>query len=170
MLIVALLFVLISPKGTQLGVGALTLTKENLSEVVGIIFPLLPSHLPRFFSGGKTVFVKFFGKERVPQRLRPGHRLFFYESKGNREIVGESRIAEIFSEEAEEVLARFGDRIFLTRSEFEDYVADRKGKRLLVLVLGYPKKYGVPMRLYKSLTMAGQYMTKEMLRKLKADE
>lgn len=144
----------------------MALTKEEPPEVAGFIFPLLPCHLPRFFQERKTVFVKFFGRDQIPRRLRPGHRLFFYQSGGCKEIVGESRIVQISSAKVEEVLARFGNRMFLTRSEFEEYVSKRKGERLLVLVLKDTKKYAVPMRLGKSPTMAGQYMTNEMLRKM----
>jgi hypothetical protein len=40
-------------------------------QIIGIIFPI------RFFRDHKTVFVKYFGKERLPLRLRAGSRLFF---------------------------------------------------------------------------------------------
>ncbi len=43
------------------------LSKEAASETVGIIFPLLPTHTEQFLNEGKTVFVKFFGKERIPK-------------------------------------------------------------------------------------------------------
>jgi hypothetical protein len=66
------------------------------------------------------------------------------------------------------VLVRFGDDVFLTRTELENYSGNRKGKRMLVLVLEGTRRYASPLKLGKSITMAGQYMTKRMLRELKS--
>jgi len=49
--------------------------------------------------------------------LQAGSRLFFYESRGGKEVVGEARIIEVGSGTVDEVLARFGDDLFLTRPE-----------------------------------------------------
>lgn len=43
--------------------------------------------------------------------------MFFYESRGGKEVVGEARIIEVGSGTVDEVLARFGDDLFLTRPE-----------------------------------------------------
>jgi hypothetical protein len=115
---------------------------------------------------GRTVFVKFFGKQEVPKWLRRGARLFLYESGGNREIVGEAKITEITSGTMDEVWATFGEKIFLTRAELEQYVGDRKERRMLVIVLSEAKRFGTPLNLRRALTMAGQYMTRELLTSL----
>jgi hypothetical protein len=137
---------------------------HGVDDTVGIVFPILPEHLERFFSDQKTVFVKFVGRQATRQRLQPGSKLFFYESRGSKEVVGEARIAEIATGTIEEIIPRFGDEIFLTRDELEEYVGDRKTRSMLVLVLEALKKYTVPMRLGRSPTMAGMYMTKRMLK------
>lgn len=61
------------------------------------------------------------------------------------------------------------DELFLTRSELEEYAGSRRGNKMLTLVLEDVKKYVVPLRLDKSITMAGQYMTKTMLKSLRAN-
>jgi hypothetical protein len=142
------------------------LSKEVASETVGIIFPLLPKHVERFLNEGKTVFVKFFGKERIPLRLRPGSKLFLYESRGNKEIVGEARITRVESVRASDVVAKYGARLFLEQLEFEEYVGNRGDKTMLALVLRDVRRYAIPLSLKKSVTMAGRYMTREMYKEI----
>jgi len=143
---------------------------KDQKDTIGIIFPVLPEHLHRFFERQKRVFVKFVGREVVPRSLQSGSRLFFYESRSNKEIVGEAKIVEITSGTIEEALAKYGEDLFLTRIELEDYAGDRKTKRMLALVLEDVKKYTVPLRPNKSVTMAGQYMTKSMYDDLRAKQ
>jgi hypothetical protein len=132
------------------------------SKIIGIIFPLLPSHIQRFFDEDKKVFVKFFAKENIPLRLRKGSKLFFYESRANRQIVGEATIVDVGTATAEEAIARFGDDLFLAKEELERYVGARKEKRMLVLVVDRSKRYRNALRLEKPITMTGQYMTRNM--------
>lgn len=87
------------------------------NETMSMIFPLVPNQLQRFFEDRKTVFVKFTARQAPPERLRIGSRLFFYESRRKQEVVGEARIAEISTGTIEQVLARFGDKLFLTQTE-----------------------------------------------------
>jgi len=136
-------------------------------QTIGIIFPILSDHLDRFFHDRKTVFVKYFGKERLPLRLRVGSRLFFYESGRSKQIVGDAKIIGIESATYEDVIARFGDYLFLTKNEFERYAQDRRDKKMLILVLREMRKYSAPLRLKNGLTMAGQYMTRKMFEELR---
>jgi len=145
-----------------------SMTSKDANDCVGVIFPILPEHSQRLFEGRKSVFVKYSARESLPRRLQSGSKLFLYQSRSNRGIVGEARIVEIVSATLEEVLVRFGDDVFLTRTELENYSGNRKGKRMLVLVLEGTRRYASPLKLGKSITMAGQYMTKKMLRELKS--
>jgi len=129
-------------------------------EIVGIVFSLSQEHIRRFFDEGKTVFVKFAASQ--PTHLNIGSRLFFYQSKSRKEIVGEARIIKISSDMPDTVLATYGDQLFLTPNELREYVGERSSKKMLVLVLDKVKRYSVPIKLVKPLTMAGQYMTKMM--------
>jgi len=137
-------------------------------DTLGLIFPILPHHLRRFFEDQKKVFVKFVGRGLSPRKLQSSSRLFFYESGSNKEIVGEARIIEMTTGIAEEVLTKYGKDLFLTPNELEVYVGDRKAQRMLVLILKDAKRYQVPLRVHKGLTMAGQYMTRAMYQKLSA--
>jgi len=137
-------------------------------EIVGVIFPILPHHLQRFLKERKKVFVKYLCQDVPPEKLLVGSKLFFYQSRSNKEIVGEARIGQISDGTVEEVLAKFGNDLFLTRNELELYAGNRIRKRMLVLVLEEVKHYTAPLKLGRSVTMAGQYMTRNMLSNLKA--
>lgn len=140
---------------------------DESTETIGIIFPLLPKHARRFLENGKTVFVKFFGNQSIPLRLRVGSTLFFYESDRNKEIVGEAKITRIHTGTAEEAWSQYGPALFLTSKELKQYAADRLNKKMLILTLKQPKRYSTPLQLKKSVTMTGRYMTKQMFDELK---
>jgi hypothetical protein len=61
---------------------------------------------------------------------------------------------------ASEILSAFGNSLFLTQSEFQNYVGTRSDKNMLVLTLEDAKTYPIPLKLKKSVTMAGCYMTR----------
>jgi hypothetical protein len=61
---------------------------------------------------------------------------------------------------------QFGDRLFLARDELEAYVGKRINNQMAILVLKAARKYSTPLRLPYPLTMAGQYMTKELYQRL----
>lgn len=137
---------------------------EIQSSILGIIYPLQRNHVSRFFDKKKSVYVKFV--QGLPRRLVPGSRLFFYESGGNKEIVGEARILEVSAGNIEEVWSRFGHAIFLTRTELERYVGNRRTKKMLVLLVGRAERYATPLRLQKQITKGGRYMKSDFLRQL----
>jgi hypothetical protein len=140
---------------------------EGSDEIIGIVFPLLPQHTMRLLEEGKKVFVKYFGRDNAPTRLKSGHRLFLYESKGTRRIVGEAKIREIRRGTAAEIWSTFGNDLFLNKQEFDAYVGERKQRSMLVLVIGSPLRYADPLSRDKPLTMAGEYMTKQAYDRLK---
>ena len=135
---------------------------DTRNDIIGVIFPIFRRHFQRLLDDEKTVFVKFVA--RAFRRLRSGSRLFFYESRGNKEIVGEARVVDINSGTPDELLRKFGKNLILTRRELEEYTGDRRTKEMLVLVVRNARKYAIPLRLNKSVSMAGLYMTKEMYR------
>jgi hypothetical protein len=142
------------------------MSSTESAKVIGVIFPLFQEHIRRFFDEGRTVFVKFAANR--PTRLKMGSRLFFYQSKGLKEIVGEARIVNMSWETAEEAIAAYGDRLFLTPTELRQYAGNRSAKRMLVLVLDSFKEYSIPLKLDKSTTMAGRYMTQNLFQELKS--
>lgn len=68
----------------------------------------------------------------------------------------------------EEVPERYGDDVFLTRDELEECAGNHKARKMLVLVLENIERYAAPLRLNKSVTMTGCYMTRRMLRNLRS--
>jgi hypothetical protein len=145
------------------------LVSTGHDDTVGVVFPVFREHIERFLSERKKVFVKFAGERMFP-RLQVGSKLFFYESQGAKEIVGEARIVEITQGTVDEVLARFGRDLFLTRSELEAYAGSRRGRRMLVLVLEDMTRYSLPLRLDRGITMTGRYVTKTMLDDLRVSQ
>jgi hypothetical protein len=145
-------------------------TIRSDTEILGIIFPVLSTHLLRFFDGGKKVFVKFLAREATPAKLQPGSRLYFYESGSGKKIVGEAKVVKIESGKFDEVLARFREELFLTESELGTYAGQRRDKTMVVLTLEDVRKYAIPLALKQSVTMAGRYMTKAMMKELKANQ
>jgi len=133
--------------------------------VIGVIFPILPEHIRRFFEQGKRVFIKFVASAHTG--LRRGSKLFFYESRSKKQIVGEARIVQISSGTMDEVLLEHGADLFLTPEQLKEYVGNRRERRMLVLVLDGVRKYSTPLKVDRPITMAGQYMTKEIFRRLK---
>ncbi|MGA2625738.1 MAG: DUF365 domain-containing protein [Candidatus Bathyarchaeia archaeon] len=133
--------------------------KEN-NEIVGVIYPLTQDHIERFFRG-KTVFVKFLSRGIVPPGLRRGSKLLFYMTGGSKEVLGEARIMDIASATSQDVLENYRDRLFLTATELEDYVGERRHKPMLVLTISDVKRYRPPRILSKYITMAGQNVTKQ---------
>ena len=146
------------------------LSPTDHDTIAGVIFPILPEHVARFFDCRKRVFVKYVGREALPTKLKLGSKLFFYQSRSNKCIVGEARIVDMTIDTAEEVTRKYPDDLFLTAEELEDYVGNRKNKRMLVLVLKDIRKYATPIRLDKGPAMSGRYMTKAALESLRATQ
>jgi len=95
-----------------------------MSDVTGVTFPV-PKHLmPRFFSGGKTVFIK---PATVYRELRSGMKLVFYQSHEDTGYVGEATIRRIvINDDPLAFFETFGDAVFLTRDEARAYVENQE--------------------------------------------
>ena len=133
--------------------------------VIGVIFPMIPEHVLRFFEQHKTVFVKFVSRG-MHTRVREGSKLFFYESRSRKQIVGEATISRVSSGTMSEVLLEYNNGLFLNLSELREYVGNRTEKKMLILVLYHVRKYAAPLSVDVPITMAGRYMTKEFSRRL----
>ena len=131
-------------------------------EVVGAIFPIPHDFLGRFFENGKNVFVKY---PKVWQKLHPGMKLLFYSSHKIHAIVGEATIEEFEVIPRDEVLKKYKEKLFLTPEEFKEYSATggrlkRTSRSFLVCVLKDIKRYKTPVTPKRSITPAGEYLTK----------
>jgi len=92
--------------------------------ITGVTFPV-PKHLmPRFFSGGRTVFIK---PATVYRELRSGMKLVFYQSREDTGYVGEARIRRIvLNDDPLAFFDTFGDAVFLTPEETRAYVESQE--------------------------------------------
>lgn len=138
-------------------------------EIVGAIFPVLPEHVPNLFDHGRNVFVKF----TKLTKLRIGSTIVFYVSR-EKVLVGEGRVKVIEKLNPEVAWARYRDRIFLDKEEFDFYIEispisgeERKMRKLAVFALNKVKKYRKPFRSIYPVTASGRYLTKEMVNEIR---
>lgn len=137
-----------------------------MSKIVGRIFPVLPQHLERIFAG-RNVFCKFIGKGKP--KLTPGMKILFYSSRGDRQVIGEATINSLEYLVAQEILRKYGDRLFITAEELNNYFRKRNrpaDKELLVVILKQIKMYKKPYKLKKPLTMAGLNLTDKLYKEI----
>ncbi|MCP1662118.1 MAG: DUF365 domain-containing protein [Methanocalculus sp. MSAO_Arc2] len=96
----------------------------NATSVTGVTFPVPKQYMHRFFSGGKTVFVK---PATVFKELRRGMRLVFYQSHEDTGYVGEATIRRILiAADPLTFYDTYGDAVFLTRDEMVAYLENQE--------------------------------------------
>ncbi len=131
-----------------------------------VIYPLLPKHIERIFKG-KDVFCKYIG--RGTPSINQGSKLLFYASGSRFEILGEATISNIEFLTPEETIKKYEERLFISKEELDNYRNQRdrpSEKKLMVLTLSNIKKYDSPLRTAKTVTMAGQTLSKTEYKKL----
>ncbi|MCP1663276.1 MAG: DUF365 domain-containing protein [Methanocalculus sp. MSAO_Arc2] len=124
----------------------------------------------RFFSGGKTVFVK---PATVFKELRRGMRLVFYQSHEDTGYVGEATIKRILvAADPLTFYDTYGDAVFLTRDEMVAYLENqekwkatrvRKGnesrkRNWIALELEDIRAYEAVRKPERFVTVGGQYL------------
>jgi hypothetical protein len=133
---------------------------------VAVIYPLLHEHIERIFQG-KDIFCKYVGKG-IP-RIGFGSKLLFYVSGSRSEIVGEATIEAVEFLTPDEIIARYENRLFITKEELDNYrkLRDRPpDRKLIVLSLSKIRKYDRPRRMPKVVTMAGRTLSKDEYRQI----
>ena len=145
---------------------------SNATKIMGVVYPLPEYLIERFLNGQKDVFIKYLAHPRGT-RLSPGHKLFFYVSGGEKLLLGEVVIAAVKFLKPDQIIATYGERLFLSKDEFEKYSSSQPRKDcekdLLVLEIKRAKRYKSPIKFPKPLTMTGRYITREMYDSLKID-
>lgn len=95
-----------------------------MTEVIGVTFPIPKSYMDRFFTEGKTVFIK---PAACYKEIQPGMKLVFYQSHEDTGFVGEAEITSIAFDEDPMVFSdRYGEQLFLTENEISMYLNDTK--------------------------------------------
>lgn len=136
----------------------------ELPEVIGVIYPLPESAISRAFKGNKTIFVKFTTHEptrKTKNRIRNGIKFYFYQSGSGKIIVGDAKISKLEYLQKEDIVVKYKNNLIITESELNNYANGREGKSLLVLHLARLRRYKKPIKLKKSVTMTGQYITQK---------
>lgn len=108
-----------------------------MTTITGVTFPIPKSFMSRFFTEGKTVFIK---PATCFKEIKPGMKLIFYQSREDTGYVGEAVIDSIeFSDDPLLFHQKYGASLFLSREELEAYETNQtrwSGLR----VRGEPKK------------------------------
>ncbi len=95
--------------------------------ITGVTFPVPKKFMPRFFSGGKTVFIK---PATVFKELKRGMKLVFYQSHEDTGFAGEARIKRIIIfDNPMQFFDTYGDAVFLTPEEVKEYLAEQEKQR-----------------------------------------
>lgn len=140
-----------------------------MDKIAGFIFPVPEKFVNRLLCENRNVFVKYLARTSNP-RIVPRNKVVFYASQGTKELVGEGVIQAIEFLTPDEVLGKYGDKVFLDRDELIKYATQVPGrkltKKMLVLVLSKVKKYSPRPKWMKPITMAGQYFTQDAYKEL----
>ena len=137
------------------------MTKDN---IIGVIYALPKEVVERILSKDRIIFIKYMPKARNKKskiRLNEGNKLYFYVSKNNKILAGESIISKVEFYNKEELIKKYPSDLMLTKSELNRYTKGREEKSLLTLELIKIKKYISPIILSKPVNMGGLYITED---------
>lgn len=134
---------------------------------MGAVFPLPHKPIERLLSKERDVFAKF-GRFL---HLSKGQILQFYDSDIHA-IVGEAKIQKVVHMDPMNVWAKYGQRLFLNKDEFDRYISQTplgprnlktsgskpKKKVMTICVLSDPKKFRRPKKPTRIMNMIGHYL------------
>jgi hypothetical protein len=132
-----------------------------MESIVGIVFPVPQEFVDRLLIEQRNIFVKY-----VPRvssvKISPKQKMVIYASHGSKEIVGEGLIESVQFLTPDEVLKKYGQKVFLNKEELIAYAQRQPNrdasKKMLVLVLTRLRKYACPKKFHKPISMVGQYL------------
>ncbi len=133
-----------------------------MPEIVGVTYPIPKQYVSRFLKEGKDVFVK---PATAFKELKTGMKLVFYQSREDTGYVGEAKIKKIFiTKNPLDIYQTYGDRIFLTKDEFKDYIKSqerwggKKRKKWMAIEIEDIKKYNKSLKPKRFVPVGGQYL------------
>ena len=95
-----------------------------MTDVIGVVFPVLKWNIDRFFKDGKTVFIK---PATIYLKLKPGQKFLFYQTREDTGYAGEAIIKSItLRDDPLDFFEIFGDKIFLSKEEVKQYIQENK--------------------------------------------
>jgi len=131
-------------------------------EIIGVVFALPLKIVNRILSKEKIIFIKYFSKSPTKKskiRIREGNKIFIYQSKSNRLIIGEGVVSKVHFCTKNELIEKFSSDLMLTLPELEEYAKGRENKLLLTLEIIKIKRYNAPIQIKKIVNMGGLYIT-----------
>ncbi len=133
-------------------------------QVIGVVYALPFKIVDRILSKKNAIFIKYLSKGSIKKsnmQIKEGDKLYFYVSRSEKIIVGESIIERIEFLTKKDLMKKHSSDIILTISELDEYTKGRENKPILILEINDIKKYSKPIRLTKCVNMGGLYITKE---------
>lgn len=131
--------------------------------IIGVIFPIPEKIIYRIFDMGMNVFTKF--TTHTPSeksiKIHKGDKLFIYQSKAEKTVVGEAIIEKMDFLLSDDVMDKYKEKLITPPEEMAKYVKGRTNKKMLVFELYNITKYNDPVKVNNPITMAGQYVTTE---------
>ena len=136
-------------------------TKKTSLTPYAVIYPLPLELASRILSGKKSVFVKYQRYEVLTPMMNTCEKILFYISHSKKEILGEASISAIQLMSFDEVISEFKNDLFLSEDELRKYSNKRIEKKMLVFSLKKMECYSEPKLLGRSLTMVGEFISKQ---------
>jgi len=135
-----------------------------MKRIIGVVYPVPVWLIDRLLVAHRNVFVKYVART-TNLRITPKHKVVFYASHGSKEVVGEGIIETIEFLTPNEVLEKYGDRVFLNKNELMVYATRQPkrtlSKKMLTLTLSKLRRYPLGIKYERPVTMAGEYLTVE---------
>ena len=141
-----------------------------MSDIIGVSFPIPKWNIDRFFENEKTVFIK---PATVFKELKKGQKFIFYQSREITGYAGEAKIKSItIRDDPLDFFEIFGDKIFLTKTEVEQYLGENrkwklvrssrpkkeKNRAWIAIELESIVKYPKIKKIDKFVTVCGKYI------------
>jgi len=124
-----------------------------------VVYPVPKKFTNSLFGFGKRVYLKYTTHEVISKNLQECKKLIFYESRGNKKLIGEGNIEKIELLSLDEVLKKYKGNIFLNEEQLNSY-SNGRTKKPVVFTLKKLIKYEDGIRIDIPITMGGKYITK----------
>lgn len=140
---------------------------KDKNEVNGVIYPIRNHNYKRLLTKSNPIYVKYIphSNSKNATRLQIGNYIFFYLSKGDKLIIGYSKIKKITFKTSEELIKSSINQIQMDKEEFIHYIQNREEKELLVLELKKIMSLTNSINSPYPISMAGRYVSKEETKK-----
>jgi len=131
-----------------------------LNGVYAVIYPVPKTFINSLFGSETVVFLKYTTHEVISDNLESCEKVIFYESKGEKKLVGEGIINKMELLTVDKILEKYRKDLFLTEDELRSYSKNRN-KKPIVFTLKNPYRYDKGIKSEEPITMGGKYITKK---------